>query len=283
MMAVLVTGSTGQVGRALRAAWATDDGPGMPVLWHGRRDAPSIDVTWDIGSDPAPNLPQGLIVLHLAGVLRGSAAQLAENRAMTRAVCQIARNRRALHVFVMSSVAVYRPVAGLITELVTPDPQGDYGRAKRDAEAVAETTLQGPEAPSLTILRLANLAGADGLLGSCIPGRSVTLDPIAGQPGGPERSYIGPRALAAVLARLVHLAGQGDALPRIVNLAQPPVVAMADLLAARGQDWHFGRQRLGAIARVAVSTDRLAALLPLPPATPASLIADLDSLRGRWP
>ena len=282
-MALLVTGSTGRIGRALRAVWSADDAPPIPVLWHGRSDAQNIDIAWDIGADPAPDLPQGLIVLHLAGVLRGSAAQLAENRISTGAVCQAAHDRKARHVFVMSSVGVYRPAAYAITELAPPDPQTDYGRSKREAEIEAEVVLTAPDAPGLTILRLANLAGADALLGACQPGRSVAVDPIAGQVGGPERSYIGPRALATVLTGLIRLADQGAALPRLLNVAQPPVMAMADLLQARGQDWHFGQPRPAAVARVRVSTDRLADLLALEHASPASLIADLDSLRGCWP
>lgn len=282
-MALLVTGATGRVGRALRAAWALGDAPRLPILWHGRLTAQSIDIAWNIGDDPAPELPPGLIVLHLAGVLRGSADQLAENRFITKALCRLARACRARHVFVMSSVAVYRPTADIITELDLPDPQSDYGRSKHQAEIAAETALNGPDAPGLTILRLANLAGADALLGSCKPDLPVMLDPITGQAGGPERSYIGPQVLAAVLTHLVHLADQGTALPQVLNVAQPPAVAMADLLQAKGLPWHFGPPRPGAIARVAVSTDRLAALVPLPPATPTSLIADLDSLQGRWP
>ncbi len=282
-MTLLVTGSSGRVGRALHAAWASDAGPPMRVLWHGRTKAQNIDIAWHIGADSAPELPQGLIILHLAGVVRGSVAQLAENRLATTAVCKLALDRTARHVFVMSSVAVYRPTSGLITELDAPDPQSDYGLAKHQAEIAASSVLNGPNAPGLSLLRLANLAGADALLQSSDPGHSVALDPIAGQTSGPVRSYIGPRALASVLTSLIQMADQGVALPRLLNIAQPPAVAMGDLLAARGQPWHFGPSRPAAVARVAVSTDRLNALLPVPPATPASLIADLDGLRGRWP
>ena len=280
---LLVTGSTGRVGRALRAVWGKGDVPGRSIVWQGRKLGQQVDIAWNIGNEPAPDLPAGVIVIHLAGLTRGTVAQLAENRLVTEAVCRAALAHKARHVFVMSSAAVYRPSAYLIREGESPDPPTDYGRSKHAAERVAEAVLQDPDAPGLTILRLANLAGADALLGSCRPGQTVVLDPIAGQAGGPERSYIGPRALADVLAQLMNMVAQGQALPRILNVAQPPAMAMADLLQARGQPWQFGPPRPAAVARVAVATDRLAALVPLPAATPASLIADLDSLPGRWP
>jgi len=280
---LLVTGAAGRIGRALRVLWAEGDGIGHPLLWHRREPGQTFDIAWNIGKKLAPPLPPGLIVIHLTRPTLGTGDELAENRLVTEALCRAALEYRARHVFLMSSAAVYRPSADLIAEDVPADPQSDYGRSKLEAERTAAAMLSGTGAPGLTILRLANLAGADALLGSCIPGRVITLDPITGQAGGPERSYIGPRVLAGVLSRLVALHCSGAPLPNVLNIAQPAVVAMADLLQARGQPWQFGPPRDSAIARLCVATDRLAALMPLPPATPASLIADLDSVQGRWP
>jgi len=81
---------------------------------------------------------------------------------------------------------------------------------------------------------------------------------------------------------LAHLLSLPDP-PAVLNIAQPPAVAMADLLDARRQPWHFGPANPAAIPRLVLDTARLAGLLPLPPATPASLIADLDHLGPRWP
>ena len=275
---LLVTGANGRIGGALRAIWAENMVCGLPVLWHGRRAGPGVDLVWDIGENLPVGLPPGLIILHLAGLTQGSVQELAENQRVTEAVCVAARAAQAIHVFVMSSAAVYAPGPGFLTEEDAPAPVSPYGQAKLAAERAAENSLGHG---GLTLLRLANLAGADALLGNCRPGQTVTLDPIDGQAGGPERSYIGPHELAQVLSGLA-LVGQGAGLPRVLNVAQPGVVAMADLLTARGHPWVFGPPRAAAIPRVALSTNRLAALLPLAPATPAGLIADLDRVAG-WP
>ncbi len=275
---LLITGANGRIGRALRAICAENRMSGLPILWHGRQEGPGVDVVWDIGKNPLAALPQGLIVLHLAGVTTGTAQDLAENARVTQAVCQAARAADALHVLVMSSAAVYAPGPDALTEADRPAPISPYGHAKLEAERVALASL--PQG-RVTLLRLANLAGADALLGGCRPGQTVTLDPIAGQAGGPERSYIGPRALARVLSELVALSD----LPAVLNLAQPGTVAMADLLTARGQPWTFGPPRAAAVPRVVLATDRLAALMPLvplTPATPSGLIDDLASVAG-WP
>ena len=217
--------------------------------------------------------PDGAIVLHLAGCTAGSAEKLAENVGVTREVCAVARAHGARRVFVMSSVAVYRPGPGLLDEAVMPDPIGAYGAAKLAAEWAAVEVLAGSQT-GLTILRLGNLAGADGLLGNLMPGREVVLDPVAGQAGGPERSYIGPGVLGSVLAGLVAL----EDVPGVVNVAQPGVIAMADLLAARGQPWRFGPAREGVVARVVLATGLLQRLVDVPEATAAGLIADLDGV-----
>ncbi len=276
---LLVTGSNGRIGGALRAIWAENTTAGLPILWQGRRAEPGVDLVWDIGHNPPTELPKGLIILHLAGITTGSAGDLAENARVTQAVCTSAVASGAHHIFVMSSAAIYPPGPDPLAEDDPPGPVSPYGAAKLAAERVAQDMAGGP---GLTLLRLANLAGADALLGNCKPGVPVTLDPVPGQDRGPERSYIGPLVLAQALSDLIALAARGEAPPRILNLAQPGAIAMADLLEARGQPWDFGPPRVGAIARVILSTDRLRRLITVPPATPASLIADLDRMKG-WP
>lgn len=278
---LLITGSTGRLGRALQAVWQKQGGPGFEVIGLGRR----AELPWRIGIDPAPDWPEGAVLLHLAGVVAGEAAKLAQNAVLTEAVCQAALQRRARHVLVASSVAVYRPGPADIPETQPPDPQNPYGKAKLAAEEAARRVLARSGPTGLTLLRLGNVAGADALLGHG-PG-PLALDPVAGQARGPERSYIGPVALAGVIAALVRrvMAGDGlpDVLPDVLNVAQPPVVAMADLLDAAGADWQFGPPRLGVVPRVGVATTRLQGLMPLPRASADSILADLRQLKGLWP
>lgn len=280
---LIVTGASGRVGRALRAVWGGRVA-GLPVLWSARKAGQDIDLVWNIGIEPAPPLPRRAIFLHLAGQTRGSEAELAENRRSAKALGACARAADARHVFFMSSVAVYPPGPGLIAEDQAVDPTSAYAKAKLAAEVAIRLAV--PEG-RLTLLRLGNLAGADTLLTSAraaiLQQCPVALDPVAGQPGGPERSYIGPQALAHVLAALIGMAAQGMALPDVLNLAQPPALRMADLLTAAGANWHFGPPRAGVIRRVAVDVARLAALVSLPQATAETVIADLNGLKDVWP
>ena len=275
---LVVTGAAGRVGRALRCVWGGHVG-GMPILWSGRSAGQGIDLVWNIGAEVTPPLPKSAIFLHLAGQTRGSAAELTENHRSVQVLCENAKNSGALHVFFLSSVAVYPPGPRVIAEDQPADPQNDYGLAKLAAEDAARVAMSDG---GLTVLRLGNLAGADTLLTSARAGE-IALDPVQGQSGGPVRSYIGPQVLAKVLAELIGLAAQGMALPDVLNLAQPPALLMTDLLTAADANWHYGPRRAEVIPRVAVNVARLAALVDLPDATAASVIADLNGLKGRWP
>ena len=86
----------------------------------------------------------------------------------------------------------------MLDETMPADPVSEYGRAKRDAEQALAKGLAG-SGVGLTCLRIGNIAGADALLGgqAASGAAQVVLDPVAGQPMGPERSYIGPLTLGA--------------------------------------------------------------------------------------
>ena len=121
-MTLLVTGANGRIGRMLRHIWAGE----ADVLWHGRQAGPGVDVVWDIGSAPAPDLPGGLTVLHLAGTMGQYAAA-------TRAVLRLG----AVQVLVMSSAAVYGPGVQPWRESDPVAPQTPYAVEKLAAEFVA--------------------------------------------------------------------------------------------------------------------------------------------------
>jgi len=279
---VVVTGASGRIGRVLQVVWGglRPAGFAVPdrVWWTARQAGQPV---WHIGG-PVPVLPQGAIVLHLAAALHGP--EVASNAATTDAVCRAAIACGASHVFVASTAAVY-PSGRDLAETVPPAPTSAYGRSKHESEQAAMRLLPGPMGPGLTVLRIGNLAGADSLLGGLQPGTPALLDPIPDQPGGPLRSYIGPSVLAGVLAALILRAQAGGDLPQILNVAQPGVVAMGDLLDAAGHPWRFGPRNPAAIPVVGLSVDRLQAVLPadtLPPATAAGILADLTSIKEQW-
>lgn len=276
--AIVVTGSDGRIGRLLRILWGRQLA-GHPIVWSARTPSQDIDLPWNIGIDPAPYLTEGAVIVHLAGQTCGTVVELAENRRAVLGLGAVARTSGTGHVFLMSSVAVYGHHSDLIDETAQTNPVSLYGQAKLAAEQAAHTVLP---AGTLTILRLGNLAGADALLSSIQRG-PVVLDPIPGQAGGPLRSYIGPKVLAQALASLILRALDDKALPDVLNLAQPPALAMADLLQASGADWHFGPCRAQAVPCVAVNTARLFACVDLPVATAQSVVDDLASLQGLWP
>ena len=276
-MNVVVTGAGGRVGRLLRHCWAGE--VGAQVLWQSR-DAAGTTV-WDFESALLPGWPKGAVILHLAGVTRGSPADLAANVTIAKSLARAARHSHAAHVLFASSVAVYRPSTMPLDERAPPDPVSDYGRSKLAAEVALAEGLAG-SGTGLTCLRIGNIAGADALLGgrAVTGGTPVTLDPVPGQLMGPTRSYIGPLTLARVLADLIPVAPD---LPDVLNLAQPKAVAMGDLLNAALLPWSFGQARPSTVPKVEVDTARLQALLPLAPASAAGLVAELAALKGVWP
>lgn len=112
------------------------------------------------------------------------------------------------------------------------------------------------------------------------PPAPITLDPVAGAPLGPLRSYIGPVTLSAVLARLARLAAAGAPLPVVLNVAAPRPVAMGALLDAAGLPWAFGAPDPAVLPCVTLDTSRLQALVRLPPnaSQPRAMVAEWRNL-----
>ncbi len=217
---------------------------------------------------PPKGLPRGAVVLHLAGATRGTEAELEANVDLVAPLLDLCRQVAARRLLYLSSAAVY-PAGALLPESTVPAPPNAYGRSKARAEALLPARGETP----VTILRPGNVAGADALLGPRMSSE-IILDPVPGQPGGPLRSWIGPRALAQVLAVLCR-----RDLPPVLNLAQSPPLPMADLLDASGLPWRYGTRP----AAVPVATQDgalLQGLVPLPPATPEQLAAEAAWARG---
>ncbi|QCO55604.1 NAD(P)-dependent oxidoreductase [Pseudorhodobacter turbinis] len=267
---LLVMGATGRIGRALQGQQAALTG--LRPIWQSRRPAPGF-LAWDVLAEPCPQGAAQGVVLCLAGVIRGTKAELALNVDIGLAACRAAMDQGARHVFLASSAAVYGTSDRALPEDAPLHPAGAYGEAKQAMEMAARAAM--PD--RLTILRIGNIAGFDALLGGITSGKAVQLDPVTGQSGGPVRSYIGPVTLAQTLAKLVQMAAAGQPLPPVLNIAAGPV-AMGDLLDAAGAEWEFGPPNPDVIARVEMDITRLRSLVDLPPACATEMVAQWKGL-----
>lgn len=272
------------MGQVLRQIWPHEFGASHPLIWQGRGDCPADWFHWDMLARPYPGPPltQG-VILHLAGITPGPGRDLADNTPLAIAACTAAMQAGARHVFITSSAAVYGPGTGAdLTEGAPLNPVNPYGHAKAAMETAVLQWKAGQTgaAPAVTILRIGNVLGLDALIGAADPAVPVILDPVPDAPGGPVRSYIGPRSLAAVLAHLCQAAMAGTPLPAVINIAAAPAVAMAALLVAADQPWRYGPSNPAVVARVVLATARLQALAPLPAnaGQPATMIAEWRSL-----
>lgn len=256
----LILGASSRVGRMLHRLWAQGllDFGGTPV-WQYRSNQPgqaAEKIIWDMLADPAPKItPSGVICL--AGPTSGPDLEM--NRDLALAAMDVAEDAPLLYA---STQAVYGPQTGVLSEDVLCQP-GAYGAAKLNAEAV----LAG--ASNATCLRIANAIGADALLMNAAKG-PVTLDRF---PDGksPQRMMIGPRALGQAFVDLLAL---GQIAAPVVNIAQPGVVAMADVLRAAGFDWTWQPAPEMAIPRLDLHLDLMHSLIDVPAADPNTLVAE---------
>lgn len=280
---VLVVGGTGRLGTLLRLAWARTGQGGL--LWQ-RRSGEGAGPRFDPLADPAAYAGAAAgarAILTLAGRVGGTARDMADHAALALAALEAGRAAGVARVFLASSAAVYG-AAALAREEDAPAPLSDYGRAKLAMEAAAlRWAAAHPGGPGLTCLRIANVAGADALLGAAPGPGPQRLDTFP-DGTGPRRSYLGPMALAAILARLFALVRQGRPLPEILNLALDGAVAMEALLSADGRAWAPRPAPATALPVVRLDVRRLAAIAgPLPAADAAAIVADLRATQAGAP
>lgn len=274
---ILVTGAGGRLGGLLRRVWG--DGAGARIVWQSRRAGDGLTVLDPLADGAAlARAAQGAdVILALAGVVRGDGAALAQNTDLALAAVEAARAAGVRTVMVASSAAVYGAAAPPLREDGAVAPVSDYGRAKLAAEAAA---LAAAGAVNVCCLRIANVAGADALLAGNPDGAPLRLDLVGGQ--ALRRSYLGPRALGAILLQLCDRAAGGGRLPDRLNLALDGVVAMDELLAAAGRSWVASAAGEGTIAEVRLDVTRLKRLADLPHdgADAAAVVADWRSVCG---
>lgn len=260
----LILGASGQIGRMFYALWDAGvlDFGGAPV-WQRRHAVPGRKQTliWDIlAEDPPDVAPSGVICL-------AGGPQSAENVALAAAAVRVAQGAPVLFA---STQAVYGPQSGVMHEDSPCRPAGAYGETKLAAERALAAY------PNVTCLRIGNAIGADALLRAVQRG-NVVLDQFPeGQ--GPRRMMIGPRALGQAMIDLLAL---GEIAAPLLNLAQPGLVAMADLLEAAGVDWTWQEAPETAIPSLEMDLGAVQALISLPPADPVDLMAQVHAAGWR--
>lgn len=265
---ILILGGTGRLGRLLARA-------GMaPALWQGRRAAAGVDRVLDPLAEPlalARAAAGASAILCLAGPVRGTAADLAVH--VPLALAAVAAGRGAgVPVLLASSAAVYGRPDGPCREDGPAHPLSDYGRAKQAMERAAMDAAKGHP---VAVLRIGNVSGADALLGGGSAAREVALD-ILPDGRAPRRSWIGPRALARILADLSRAPG----LPGVLNLCLPGVIGMDALLDAAGIRWRGVPAPASVIPEVCLDVTRLGRLIDLAPfgSGAAALVRDWRSV-----
>lgn len=248
----LLIGATGHVGRMLLAS-----GSLQGAVAQSRQPLPG-HITWDpLGEDVPKDLPAVSGVIMMAGTATGGADHRLLALAAARAGAAL-----GVPVLIASSQAVYGPTPGPHMEDGPCAPAGAYGMAKFEMEAAVA------DQPHVTCLRIGNVAGADMLFRS-MAGGAVRLDELP-DGGGPRRAMIGPVTLARCLIDLLAL----DHRPALLNLAQPGLIDMADLVRAAGADWTFQPAPDTVLPRLELDLSRLTAMLSVPPADATTLVAE---------
>ena len=268
---LVVTGATGRVGSLMRAAWDLSDGAGPPPLWLSR-GAPGAAgrahggeaARWDGAALPAA--ARGGVLLALAGVTGPEGG----NAALARAAHAAARAGGTVRMLAISTLAVYG-AAERAGEAAALAPAGAYGADK----VAMERALAGASGPPVTVLRVANVVGADSLAPALASG-AASLDRMGGE--GPVRSWIGAGALLAAARALAAMASP----PEVLNLAQDPPLSMGALLIAAGCEigWRDGPAAAAPVATMDASRLMATPAAP-PPADARDLIAAWRAQRGR--
>lgn len=246
---ILILGAGGRVGRLLRQAWSLD--PDLPeVVFQSRGSGTGIGMVCDPISGGKSEFLAGVIelapttIVALWGVTPHSAVpDLSLNSRLALLALEAGQICGARRVVLISTGAIYASTQQTqpYREAVEVASGTAYGNAKHNMERDALQWCEEAEAakggiPSLTILRLANVAGADMLADAvrrAVDGPPLCLDHFH-QGRGPCRSYLSARTFAATIAAL--RASEGPADPEILNLADGQTAwDMADLLRALDQ------------------------------------------------
>ena len=250
----VVIGSSGRLGRMLRARWRVK--PDLPFrpIYQSRDPLASADLVWSSLTGAAGfatdlqkilgaprqsvegvELQNDSVMVVFAGVTPSSSGNLEDNTPITRACLQAASAANITRVLIASSSAVYgttHPDSAL-TEGMSLTATSVYGRQKQQMEQLC--ALSEWASLQISVLRIGNVAGADALMlnHAKAPTELLELD-IFADGKSLRRSYIGPETLADVIQSLI-MAPQP--LPKVLNVSAPLPIYMDDLAQAAGIAW----------------------------------------------
>lgn len=271
---VILLGATGKLGRMVCAVWRPKDFAVVPVT----RIAGNEGVLhWQPGM-PFPEIGTVVAVVALWGVTPGADRQLGDNRVLADAAMRLGEELGVSAVVHCSSAAVYGPSAAPVGEETEPDPQSAYGRSKLQMEQdiAARATHDGPRQ---IILRIGNVAGADGLFASLSRGDDLTLDQF---PNGeyPQRSYIAAGDLAKVIEGLIA----SPVAKGVFNVAAPGPTKMADIISAAGRSFVPQPAPAGALPMMWLDTAKVSNFFALHhEAAEAGYLVNSARNTGVWP
>jgi len=299
---IVILGASGRVGRLVSRAIARNF-PADIRVWSQTRNAALATDPQTLVCDFMHNgkalarLSDGMgpigALINFAGVTPASnSKELGDNTRLAIASLARAVEHKIPCVLLASSAAVYGvPAKGhRFEETDTARPVSAYGIAKLEMEQAAAgfSDAHCGNAPRVTCLRIANVAGADMLLRNAFRATDnapLILDQFPNG-AGPVRSYIGPETLARVVVSLVKKSVAGGVLPRAINIASPKPVAMTALinaLKAQGQQVSVVRVPAPhmAVPEIALSTGALEKLHEFFPMDngPHEIIRQLLALR----
>ena len=274
---MLVLGSTGRLGLILRKHWRNRP----DVIWQARRcyeDSFPFRTEEDLLNDAGRGKLRISAVLSLWGVVPDSGQDLQDNTNLALRAMQVGSKLGANRDLHCSSAAVYQPAPAPLREDTLPRPQSAYGHSKLAMEQALRTWRgTSGEKPSICVMRIGNVMGADSLSASMRAagetGQKITLDRFANGRAA-CRSFLSGADLARCLTALTECPIKE--LPELINLAAPQATAMDAVLRHAGLEFAWKDAPSQAAPRVELETARLRTLLDLGPAsaTPAHLLAD---------
>lgn len=274
---VMLMGASGRLGSILRACWRDP----TDLVCHSRSARPGFlcfDPLAEAGKMKAA-MADCAAVICLSGVTPAWAAAhgdaMSDNGRLALSAIEAAQLAGVPRVFLASSAAVYGATAGPLQEDDPCHPVSDYGRAKLEMERAALDPARAG-GPSVTVLRIGNVAGADAILGGWRAAMQIDQLPAGGTP---RRSYIGPRTLTRVIQALCT----AEALPDIVNVAAPGAIEMGALLDSAGLAWSPRPATPATIACVELATRRLETLygFAAKDSTAAGMVAEWRAIHAQ--